>query len=459
VHLDPHEALCDGHGARPLLRALVLTLALVANGLGQEVQLPLAVLGLGLLALGVEVRRPLPFALLGVGLLQAALLVAAGGWLLGAPGAALVPATRALAGLAWSLWFGATVSWPDLEAALRRAGAPSALLDAVGGVVSHGLLLTRELRRRWEGAAVRLGLARGQPRLETCALVLAGGVERALDRAAALEDARRLRVEGAPRPAAPDDAAARAPEPEAGAEPPVAELRSVDLHHADGQRGLTGLGLTLRPGEWVALAGPSGSGKSTLLRGLAGLLAPAAGELRRFGVPLERGPLGRRIDRRVALVFQDPNDQLFGATPEEDLAWGLRRLGVEQDAAARAAHGALEALGIAALARRPVHHLSLGERKRVAFAAALVGAPELLLFDEPTSALDPLARRRLVDALDAAASPRATVVWATHDLDALPARVSRVVLLREGRVVFDGPRAEGLAPATLARAGLAPEAP
>lgn len=205
----------------------------------------------------------------------------------------------------------------------------------------------------------------------------------------------------------------------------------------------------------MAVAGPSGSGKSSLLRVVAGLMAASRGELIRFGKPVEGERLRDRLDPRVALVFQDPNDQLFGSTPLEDVAWGAMRRGQSEASARTRAQQALEVLGVAHLGARPVHRLSLGERKRVAFAGALLTGPELLLCDEPTGGLDPVASQRLITTLEAADARRPlTVLWATHDLDALPARVSRVVLLKEGQIVFDGPRARALQSTTLAKAGL-----
>lgn len=201
--------------------------------------------------------------------------------------------------------------------------------------------------------------------------------------------------------------------------------------------------------------GPSGSGKITLLAATAGLMPVEEGRFERLGVAVAGRPLSSRADRRVALVYQDPADQLVGATPREDPLWGLVRAGAPEDEACQRAEAAQESLGIASLADRPVARLSFGEKKRVAFAAALSVGPELLLLDEPTSGLDPRASRLLADAVEAAAaSSGAAVLWATHDVGVLPARVRRVLLLGEGKPVFDGPLSEGLSPDLLQRAGL-----
>jgi cobalt/nickel transport system ATP-binding protein len=205
----------------------------------------------------------------------------------------------------------------------------------------------------------------------------------------------------------------------------------------------------------VALAGPSGSGKTTLLKTIAGLVQPQAGAIARFGRVMANGPLSERVDGRVALVFQDPNDQLLGATPVEDVTWGLRHRGVPRAAADARARATLDSLVIGELADRPIHELSFGERKRAAFAAALAVRPDLLLCDEPTMGLDPVAASRLVHALATAAGAGLTVLWATHDLAALPRAIDRIVLLSGGRVAFDGPLHDGLSPRRLEGAGLA----
>jgi energy-coupling factor transporter ATP-binding protein EcfA2 len=302
------------------------------------------------------------------------------------------------------------------------------------------VLLLRELRRRDEAVAVRLGAARRRDRFADTGPILAGAVERAFDRAVTLEEARRLRagegVGGGP----------------LGVE--ALALDEVTAAYDDGAPRLHAVSLTLDRGRWLAVAGPSGSGKSTLLRLSSGLLSPQAGSIRRLGV--DPATARSHLDPRVGLVFQDPDDQLLGATPLEDLAWGLRRRGVSGPEAEARARTLLGLLGVEHLAGRPVHTLSFGERKRIAFAAVLVCEPELMLCDEPTIGLDPVAARRLVSAVERVASARGlAVVWVTHDLDALPAPVDRLLLLRGGHVVFDGPRAEALRRDRLVAAGLA----
>jgi cobalt/nickel transport system ATP-binding protein len=381
----------------------------------------------------VELSRLRPYLL---ALLSVAACVAAGR-LAGASSPALAStAARAAAGLAIAAWIGATSRWSEVRALAERAGLGGST-DILEGALAQGQLLGEELRRGREAVAVRTPSSRRS--LEISAMLLAGAFERALSRLDALDETRALR--SAPPAASPRGLAL--------------EISRLSVAGCCGPARLKEVDLRVESGAWVALAGPSGSGKTTLLKTVAGLLVPEAGEVRRFGLALRRGPLSARVDGRVALVFQDPSDQMLGATPAEDVAWALRRRGAGRREADERARAALDALGIGALADRPVGELSFGERKRAAFAGALATGPDLLLCDEPTMGLDPVAAARLVRAVESAAASGPTVLWATHDLDALPRAVERVVLLSGGRVAFDGPRAEGLSLRRLEQAGLA----
>ncbi len=209
----------------------------------------------------------------------------------------------------------------------------------------------------------------------------------------------------------------------------VFSLSEADVAYPDGHRALMSFSLEAGPGDWICVMGPSGSGKSTLLRVLAGLLPLTSGEYERLG----HRPQGKVfLDRRVAFVFQDPNDQLFGGTPLEDVVWSLKKAGVPHEEARLRARAVLSRLGLEDASLRPVLNLSMGERKRVCAAAALVMDPEILLFDEPTAGLDPVAARQFTRALEATARAGMVVVRATHDVSVLPSRVKRAVLLSRG---------------------------
>lgn len=208
---------------------------------------------------------------------------------------------------------------------------------------------------------------------------------------------------------------------------------------------LTDLTLTLAPGERVGIVGPNGAGKSSLFLTLAGVLEPVSGAVEVNGAPLRKNA----FPPRVALVFQQAEDQLFCPTLAEDVAFGSRNLGLpEPEAEARVA-AAIEACGLTGLEDRPVHHLSGGEKRRACIAGALVMEPSLLLLDEPSSALDMRNRRRLVALL---AGMDQAMLIASHDLEFLLELCPRVILLDEGRLCADGPARDVLGDGVLMEA-------
>lgn len=232
----------------------------------------------------------------------------------------------------------------------------------------------------------------------------------------------------------------------------------LEYCYPDGREALRGVDLTIRTGEAVALVGPNGAGKSTFLLHLNGLLpgkgrgtighghAIGGGDRRRepcvwidgLEVNDRNAP---EVRRRVGLVFQDPDDQLFCNTVLEDVAFGPLNLGMTPTEARRIAEDCLRRVDLEAEAARPPHHLSFGERKRVCLAGVLACRPSVLVLDEPTANLDPRGRRRfirLVQGLDC------TMLVATHDLEMVLEVCRRVVLLDGGRVVADGPCREVL---------------
>ena len=212
------------------------------------------------------------------------------------------------------------------------------------------------------------------------------------------------------------------------------EMRDVEYTYPDGTPALRGVDLAIDAGESVALIGPNGAGKSTLLLHLNGILR-GRGEVRIFGLAVSQDNL-REIRRRVGLVFQDPDDQLFLTTVAEDVAFGPLNMGLRGAEVADRVHQALEAVGMAHAGDRAAHHLSFGERKRVATATVLAMRPELLVLDEPSSNLDPRGRRGLIELLNRLPVTRLVV---THDLPYAYESCTRAVILAEGRVTGDGP--------------------
>lgn len=198
--------------------------------------------------------------------------------------------------------------------------------------------------------------------------------------------------------------------------------------------------------EWpaggrIAIVGPSGAGKSTLLLHLNGLLPArlptqsAQATVWIDGTPLMAGG-ERTVRQQVGFVFQDPDDQLFGATVAEDLAFGPRQLGLKLDEQTRRVTAALTAVGLSGVEQRNPAQLSFGERKRVCLAGVLACEPRVLVLDEPSSNLDPRARRQLMTVLRGLSQ---TVIAATHDLDLVLDEFDRLVLLDGGRIQAEGP--------------------
>jgi cobalt transport protein ATP-binding subunit len=216
------------------------------------------------------------------------------------------------------------------------------------------------------------------------------------------------------------------------------EITNLKYRYHDGTEALRGVNFQIAPGECVALLGPNGSGKSTLLLHLNGIFPekPSAdGAVKIFGEPVIEKNL-ENIRRRVGLVFQDPDDQLFCPTVEEDVAFGPEQLGLNAAEVSERVRQSLVQVGLAEFAHRATHHLSHGEKRRVCLAGVLACAPEILVLDEPTSDLDPRGRREFKALLR---QIPATKLIATHDLEFAVEMCSRAIVLDAGRIVADGP--------------------
>ena len=222
---------------------------------------------------------------------------------------------------------------------------------------------------------------------------------------------------------------------------PVLDVRGLAHAYPDGTQALFGVDLHVHKGERVALLGPNGAGKTTLVLHLNGILTAGAGTVSVSGMPVVKQNL-QEIRRRVGVVFQDPDDQLFMPTVRQDVAFGPANLGLHRDEIDARVDAALERVGMTAFADRPPHHLSFGQRRRVCVATVLAMQPEILVLDEPSSNLDPASRRELAEIL---LDLEVTTLMVTHDLPYALELCPRAVLLDEGVVVADGPTRELLA--------------
>jgi cobalt/nickel transport system ATP-binding protein len=229
---------------------------------------------------------------------------------------------------------------------------------------------------------------------------------------------------------------------------PVLDVRGLAYAYPDGHQALFGVDVHVHGGERVALLGPNGAGKTTLVLHLNGILAAGAGTVAVSGLPVTKAHL-KEIRRRVGIVFQDPDDQLFLGTVRQDVAFGPANLGLRGPALEARVMTALDKVGMADFADRPPHHLSFGQRRRVAVATVLAMEPEILVLDEPSSNLDPASRRELADILR---SLDVTLLMVTHDLPYALELCPRSVVLSDGTIVADGSTYDVLTDAALMRA-------
>ena len=221
-------------------------------------------------------------------------------------------------------------------------------------------------------------------------------------------------------------------------------FRATELtYRYNDQIALNRLSLDVRQGERLALLGANGSGKSTLLRLLDGLAFPESGELLFAGETLTEARLSEaaftfQFRRRVGLVFQNPDAQLFNSTVFDELAFGPLQMGWPKERIREQVNRTLETMEIAHLRHRSPHRLSGGEKKRVAIASVMILDPEVLLLDEPTAALDPKSQHQIIEMIASFGGGAKTVITATHDLDSLEEISDRCVLFESGRIVGDG---------------------
>lgn len=215
---------------------------------------------------------------------------------------------------------------------------------------------------------------------------------------------------------------------------PALVVEHLHFAYPDGHIALRDVSLTVYPGEKVALVGPNGAGKSTLMLHLNGILQ-GQGAVQVGGLPVTRANLPL-IRARVGLVFQNPDDQLFSPTVFEDVAFGPLHMGLPETEVRRRVATALAQVGMDDYGPRLSHHLSMGEKKRIAIATVLAMAPDILVLDEPSAGLDPRGRRQLIELLRALPL---TMLVSTHDMAMVRELFPRMVIMDEGRVVADGP--------------------
>jgi cobalt/nickel transport system ATP-binding protein len=212
------------------------------------------------------------------------------------------------------------------------------------------------------------------------------------------------------------------------------EVEHLSYSYPDGHVALSDISLSIVPGEKAALVGPNGAGKSTLVLHLNGILS-GQGKVRVCSLDVVKENLGR-VRSQVGMVFQSPEDQLFSPTVFDDVAFGPLYQGLPAEEVQQRVDEALGAVHMDEYKKRVSHHLSVGEKKRIAIATVLSMRPEVLALDEPTAGLDPRARRSLIQLLD---ELPLTMLVSTHDMRMVGEILPRMIIMDEGRIVADGP--------------------
>lgn len=217
------------------------------------------------------------------------------------------------------------------------------------------------------------------------------------------------------------------------------EARNITFSYDDGTEALNNVNLKVDKGDIVALLGKNGAGKSTLFLHFNGILRPDNGEIIIDGEKLKYDKKSLiKFRQKVGLVFQNPDDQIFAPSVEEDVAFGPLNLKLPMEEVQKRVHEALERVGMAGFEKKAPHHLSGGQKKRVAIAGILAMKPEIMVFDEPTAGLDPKGASKIINLLKELNEQGITIIISTHDVDLVPQYANKVYVLHEGEIIGDG---------------------
>jgi cobalt/nickel transport system ATP-binding protein len=220
----------------------------------------------------------------------------------------------------------------------------------------------------------------------------------------------------------------------------IVELKDVHFRYPDGTDALKGISFKVFHGESVGITGANGAGKTTLLLNMNGHLLPTNGEISIGEIPLTK-KTKQEIRKKVGFIFQRPDDQLFMPSVYEDVAFGPINLGLSQEKVDERVKSALQMVGCLHLMKRPPHRLSEGQKRAVAIATVMAMNPDILVMDEPASNLDPKSRRQLINLLKGF---QHTKIIASHDLDLILDVCERCIMIKDGKIVVDGPAEEVL---------------
>nr|WP_319372803.1 ATP-binding cassette domain-containing protein [uncultured Methanobacterium sp.] len=219
----------------------------------------------------------------------------------------------------------------------------------------------------------------------------------------------------------------------------VVETVDVTYQYPDGTKALNEINFTAPEGKIIALLGPNGAGKSTLFLHFNGILKPTTGHVKIEGNPVNYERKGlKELRQRIGIVFQNPDDQLFAPTVAEDVAFGPLNLDLPKEEVESRVEEALKRVGMEGFENKPPHHLSGGQKKRVAIAGILAMQPKIMVLDEPTSGLDPKGASQIMKLLYKLNQEGITIIISTHDVDLVPLYAYQVYIISEGNIIKEG---------------------
>ncbi len=219
----------------------------------------------------------------------------------------------------------------------------------------------------------------------------------------------------------------------------IIQAIDINYNYPDGTQALKNVNFKVKKGKIVALLGPNGAGKSTLFLHFNGILRPSSGEIKVENQTLDYKKDGlMKVRQKVGIVFQNPDDQLFAPTVVEDVAFGPLNLGLDSEEVDKRVSSALEKVGMAGYENKPPHHLSGGQKKRVAIAGILAMHPDIMVLDEPTSGLDPKGASQILKLLYHLNQEGMTIIISTHDVDLVPLYAEEIFIISDGEIIKQG---------------------
>lgn len=216
-------------------------------------------------------------------------------------------------------------------------------------------------------------------------------------------------------------------------------FKHVEFQYADGTAALQDLSIQIPKGKKVALLGNNGAGKSTFFKHINGLLKPTNGSIAINDEPIDYSRKGlQRLRQQVGIVFQDPDAQLFSGTVEQDIAFGPINLGWSSTEVEKSVNTVIKELEIESLRKKPIHFLSLGQKKRVSLAGVLAMKPNILILDEPSAGLDRYYSKQIMQLFNAFHQDERTIILSTHDVDFAYEWADMIIVMTAGKIIYSG---------------------